>query len=502
MNRRNGARRLACALILAATTLPFSINLTKIATRRVQADPPPSAIPGVRTAQLPNGLRLAVVERPNAPQLAVQVWYRVGSKDEPADRRGLAHMFEHLMFMGSARVRPEAHARMINATGGYVGATTMEDATFFQNVVPAGYLPFALRLEADRMRGLSIRDTALAQARAQMAEELRQQAAQPVTKGLMALLAAAYGTHPYAWTASGVADELTAITTAEAQAFYDAAYRPDNAMLVVVGKTTIAEVQAAAADAFGSIAAAAPSPERAAMKKRAEAAQATAAQWMPGAVRGVDASGAASASGAAGASGAASASGANGAIGLVFVGAHVPPGNHEDIAALQVTSALLGGGPDARLAKRLQGAPAANAGSGGRPLAVQTAAPLLVREQPGLLVAFAAYLDPRDGEAIKAALLDELKTLAVRPVGAAELAVAKAQVMDAAMSQLERGSDLAQLIGTSWIVGGAPDAFAMQYARLGRVTAADIQRVAATYLDVRRAIVIVEPPAVSKASKP
>src|SRR5262245_13385954 len=80
----------------------------------------------IETFALANGLQVAVLRNDSAPIVSVQVWYHAGSKDEPRDRRGSAHMFEHMLFKGTAHVRSEAHAQAINIVGGYVNASTDE----------------------------------------------------------------------------------------------------------------------------------------------------------------------------------------------------------------------------------------------------------------------------------------------------------------------------------------------------------------------------------------
>lgn len=442
---------------------------TSIATRAQVAMAEP-ALPSadVQTGELPNGLQVVVVTRTSAPLVAVQVWYKVGSKDEAKTRRGTAHMFEHLMFMGSKGVRPDDHARMLNRVGGYVGATTTEDATYFQNVVPAAYLATVLQLEADRMRGLVFQPEAVAAARAAMGRELRQLLASPVTKGLLTFLATAFRAHPYAWTADGSAADLDAIDAATLRAFYDAYYQPGNALLVVVGDTTLAEVMAGATKYFGPIPAAGqpPRPADAAIEPTQTALRTATAEPS--------------------------------AVGMILVGFPIPRGNHADIAPLRVISALLGDGPTSRLARRMGQAE----GQPPRPLAFQTSSPILVREHPSQLIAFAAFLDPASRDAVQAALLDEVARLASRDVEAAELGVVKARLIDGAMRQLERSSDLAQLLGNSWVVNGDPQAFATQLAQMARVTAADIRRAAATHLDARRATITYVPPATSAAAAP
>src|SRR5690606_7361804 len=115
--------------------------------------------------------------------ISVQLWYRAGSKDEPRDRRGSAHMFEHMMFKGTHKMRSEAHALYINGVGGYVNATTDEDSTHYINTLPSDYLDFVLQLEADRMRGLMFRPEMIKNEREVVKEEIRQQENAPIAKG-------------------------------------------------------------------------------------------------------------------------------------------------------------------------------------------------------------------------------------------------------------------------------------------------------------------------------
>ncbi|MBS1119949.1 MAG: peptidase domain protein, partial [Deltaproteobacteria bacterium] len=137
-------------------------------------------LPTIETFTLANGLAVAVLASDAAPVVAVQVWYHAGSKDEPRDRRGSAHMFEHMMFKGTAHVRAEAHAQFINGIGGYVNAQTDEDATHYINTLPADYLDFAIKLEAERMRNLMFRPEMIAVEREVVKEEIRQQENSPI----------------------------------------------------------------------------------------------------------------------------------------------------------------------------------------------------------------------------------------------------------------------------------------------------------------------------------
>src|ERR1044071_5545808 len=104
-------------------------------------------LPPVETFALSNGLQIAVLRSDAGPTVTVQLWYHAGSKDEPRDHRGTAHMFEHLMFKGSAHLRPDFQSQAIEWLGGYVNAATDEDATHYVNTLPSGSLDYAIRLE-------------------------------------------------------------------------------------------------------------------------------------------------------------------------------------------------------------------------------------------------------------------------------------------------------------------------------------------------------------------
>src|SRR5262249_39631303 len=108
----------------------------------------------VASWELPNGLKVLFLPDHDAPIVTVQIFYHVGSKDEHVGIRGVAHMFEHLMFKGSQRVPPEEHARLLKEVGGQVNAFTTEDLTAYHDTVPPSYVGFALELEAARMRHL------------------------------------------------------------------------------------------------------------------------------------------------------------------------------------------------------------------------------------------------------------------------------------------------------------------------------------------------------------
>ncbi len=423
-------------------------------------------LPTVEQATLANGLRIAVLRNDAAPVVAVQVWYRAGSKDEPRDRRGSAHMFEHIMFKGTKRVRAEAHAQFVNGVGGYAQAQTDEDATHYINTLPAAYLDFAIQLEAERMRNLLFRPDVIAREREVVKEEIRQQDNAPLTKGFLRFLGIAFTKHPYAWTAGGTAKDLDATTPDELKKFYDAYYQPNNALLVVVGKTTLDAVRASAEQHFGPIAKA-PEPPRPSLgaveppqtAKRREVVE-------------------------------------PGAVGLTLIGFHIPPAKDRDIYALQVASIILGAGESSRLKVRLKSNdPKSNPK---RPYALDGGVEAIIREEPGILIALGVYLEAAQAEGVEAAIFEEIGKLAVAGPTPDELRKAKNQVQSGFTFSLENAQGLAEAIGRSWILVGDPGAFMRDVDEIEKVTAADVVRVAKQHLAADKATIVVIPPRGSK----
>jgi zinc protease len=415
-------------------------------------------MPKVETFELSNGLKVAVLQVDSAPVVAVQVWYHAGSKDEPRDRRGSAHMFEHMMFKGTQHVRPEAHAQFLNGVGGYVNAQTDEDATHYIDNVPADYLDFAVELEAERMRNLMFRPDMIATEKEVVKEEIRQQENSPIAKGFLRFLAIAYTTHPYAWTAAGTIKDLDQTTPADLEKFYDAYYEPNNAMLVVVGKTTPEAVKASAEKWFGKIPGGGEPPRPAAKEQEPQQTSQRSETVEPG------------------------------QVGVTFVGWHIPAAKDKDIYALQVASILLGAGDSSRLKVRLKGDKKHKA------LALEGGMESLVREDPGIAIAFGAYLDAAQAKPVEDAIFDEVKKLADKGPAADELRKAKNEVQSGFVFSLEHAQGLAEAIGRSWILTGDPTQFLRDVDEIEKVSAADVQRVAKQYFGADRATVVVIPP--------
>lgn len=189
----------------------------------------------VSISRLENGLRVVVREDHSSPFVTVTVSYRAGTMYEPKGRAGLAHLVEHLMFKGSAHVRPNEHLRLIEDHGGVAGAYTTKELTNYENTVPASDLSMALRLEADRMRSLSITQQHLDLERAAVVEERagkRPYGNQLSLFGSLFYQSSAYASDP------GEISELPRVTIADVGAFHRINYGPNSAAIAVVGDVT------------------------------------------------------------------------------------------------------------------------------------------------------------------------------------------------------------------------------------------------------------------------
>jgi predicted Zn-dependent peptidase len=217
------------------------------------------AIPPVSFSdeRLPNGLRLIVAEDHLAPVVAINVWYDVGSKHEEPGKTGFAHLFEHVMFQGSAHVGKAEHIALIQAAGGTMNGTTWLDRTNYFETLPSHQLDLGLWLEADRMATLL---DALSQ------ENLDNQREVVKNEKRWSYDNRPYGTwqeklqghlfpaeHPYHHPTIGSMADLDAASLEDVRAFFRTYYAPNNAVLAVVGDVETAAVRASVERYFGAI---------------------------------------------------------------------------------------------------------------------------------------------------------------------------------------------------------------------------------------------------------
>jgi zinc protease len=426
-------RKYPLLLMLYATT----------AAAGVGTSPPGVTIPDVKQWSLPNGMKVIFLADHKAPVVTVQVFYHVGGKDEPADKRGIAHMFEHMMFKGSTHMPPEAHARFIDSVGGNENAFTTDDETGYHDTIPPAALDFTLKLEAERMRNLKLTQKTVDSEREVVKEELRLRLENsPVTKALDRVLHLAYTVHPYQQIAVGQKKMLDTVTVADCQKFYDTFYQPNNAVLIVVGDTDEKTVRELADKHFAPL----PKGPETARKKIVEPPQSQRREetlTMPVQLPAI-------------------------------VGAyHIPAGESQDMYALAVLQQILSGGESSRLYQRIvrKDKTAVFAGGG-----------IFEHEDPGLFFTFAVFLPGSDTARIRSAFDEEIAKLIKEPPTAHELEKAKHQLAAQAVYAREKVARLATEMGKDGVVAHDPLESFTAPAKYDAVTAADVQRVTRQYL--------------------
>jgi zinc protease len=239
---------------LAAVSLLFS---SLGAAAETPAPPKARMVPPLNFKHftLPNGLQVYTVEDHATPIVAVQVWYHVGSKDDPSGRSGFAHMFEHMMFKGNNHLTSDAFDNLTENIGGENNAYTADDVTVYHETVPSNYLNPILWAEAERMSALALNDKNFASERDVVKEEYRQRVrANPYGEFYLDIERKSFAVHPYKRPGIGNIAELDASKLAEVRAFHSTFYRPDNATLIVVGDFKQEELDGWVKKYFGAVA--------------------------------------------------------------------------------------------------------------------------------------------------------------------------------------------------------------------------------------------------------
>ncbi|HET8684321.1 MAG TPA: pitrilysin family protein [Micromonosporaceae bacterium] len=212
---------------------------------------------------LPNGLRVVLAPDRSAPVIGVAVVYDVGIRSEPEGRTGFAHLFEHLMFQGSANLEKLAHFRYVQGSGGTFNGSTHLDYTDYYETLPSAALERALFLEADRMRGPRLTEENLRNQVDVVKEEIRVNVLNKPYGGFpwLNLPPVMFATFPNAHDGYGSFDDLDAATLAEAEEFFDRYYACGNAVLAVAGDIDVAETVSLVERHFGDVPAR-PAPPR------------------------------------------------------------------------------------------------------------------------------------------------------------------------------------------------------------------------------------------------
>jgi len=432
----------------ACVPLTLALCLTLATGASAQTVAAAAAQLAVTEATLDNGLRVLVQDDPRNPIVAVQVFYRVGSRNERPGATGLAHFLEHMMFKGTPTYGRGQIARLIEENGGRDNAYTTKDLTSYYTNIAADRLDLVLRIEADRMRHLRLDAAAIDSERKVVMEERRMRS-EDDPDGLVyeAMTSLAFKAHPYRWPIIGWMSDIARINRVELRAFYDTYYRPNNAILVIAGDVRAPAALAMARRHFGRIArGAAPPPvtavEPASIDERRLVVRREQAQ-----------------------------------LPVVNIAWHVPNHTSADAPALELLSTVLSSGRTARLYQKLVYEKRMVLGAGGDYSYFSL--------DPSLFWFYAAPLPGQAPEAVEQALLAEIERLKQEVVPEEELARARNQIEASFVWQQDSVFSRASVLGRFEMLGSwrLLDDY---LPKLRAVTAADLQRVARTYFALDR----------------
>lgn len=444
---------------LASLVVPPALGLTLAAApapaqhapRRAEpaAAPlrPVASVEGITEYRLANGLRVLLFPDVSKPTVTVNITYLVGSRHEGYGETGMAHLLEHMVFKGSQRHRNIPQE--LTEHGSRPNGTTWYDRTNYFETVPASdaNLDWALDLEADRMTRSFIAKKDLESEFSVVRNEFEAGENSPFNVLLQRVMSTAYLWHGYGRSTIGSREDIERVPIDRLQAFYRRYYQPDNAVLVVAGKFDPVRTLSRIQETFGVI----PAPPRSVEKGTALWKTYTVEPPQDGerevTLRRV------------------------GDVPLVLAGYHVPAGSHPDFAAVEVLSTVLGDAPSGRLYKALvESRAAADVGA----FAFQL-------KEPGMLMAFARL---RAGGS-----LDSARALLVRTLDAAVTAPVTPDEVDRAKAQFAKEFELllanSEQVGfalTEWAAMGDWRLMFLHRDRVAKVTPADVQRAAATYL--------------------
>lgn len=203
---------------------------------------------------LENGLKLLLLRDASAPVVSYHTWFGVGSRHEQPGKTGLAHLFEHLMFNETENLPKGEFDRTLEAAGGEVNAATWVDWTFYYENVPSSELALVVRLEAERMQRLVLREPQVQSEKEVVANERRYRVDDDVEGAVNELLyATAFTVHPYRWPTIGWMADIEGFTTKDCEQFYSTYYAPNNATIAVVGDFDEAALLDAVQSRYGNI---------------------------------------------------------------------------------------------------------------------------------------------------------------------------------------------------------------------------------------------------------
>ena len=393
---------------------------------------------------LSNDMKVILVEVPKAPVATVQVWYKVGSRNEVMGRAGLSHMLEHMMFKGTAKYPKGTFSRLIRKNGGMDNAFTSQDFTAYFENLAADRVTLALELEADRMQGLILDANEFKTEREVVKEERRLRNEDDPQGALVeTLFAQAFMSHPYHWPVIGWFSDLDAMSLDDLQRHYDTYYSPNNATLLVVGDIKADTLLPVIARLFEPIPKG-PSPKALAVTEGPQHGERRFLLKREAQVP------------------------------FVMMGYRVPNYSSDDSYALNVLESILSHGKSARLYQSLvyeqKTALAVGADYG------------LMQADPGLFYFYAVVKPGEKVEAVEDAVLKEIQRIQTDPPSELELQRAKNQIEAAHIFEQDSNFRQAMLLGEAETIGAGWRKVSQFVERTRAVTAQDVQRVASHYL--------------------
>jgi zinc protease len=208
----------------------------------------------VKEFNLDNGMDVFIVEDHKAPIATFQVWYRVGSMNEPAGKRGISHLLEHMMFKGTPKYGSKMFSRIIKKNGGTDNAYTTRDYTAYFQIMSSDRVDLSIDLEADRLRNLILDPKELSsEAKVVMEERRLRYEDDPQNLLFEEVIAAAFKAHPYQYPVIGWMSDLASIDREDVYPYYRSYYSPDNAFIVVIGDVNAEDVFQKIKKTFGPI---------------------------------------------------------------------------------------------------------------------------------------------------------------------------------------------------------------------------------------------------------
>lgn len=394
---------------------------------------------------LSNGLEVYSVEDHSTPTVAIQVWYRVGSKNDPEGRSGFAHLFEHIMFKSTKHMKSETMDRLTEDVGGFNNANTADDYTHYYEVVPSNYLETLLWAEGERMGSLTVDDATFKSERDVVKEEFRFRVlSPPYGRFGYSINKDSFEVHPYKRPGIGSIEDLDASTLADVQAFHTTFYRPDNAVLIVAGDFDPQQMNAWIDKYLGVI----PNPgtpiPRVTTKEPPRAQSKRFDEHAP-----------------------------NVPLPAACITWLAPAASSEDSDALSVAAAILGRGESSRFYRTMVYRDK---------IAQDVEADTDLREDLGLFEVDTTLATGHTADEGLKAMLREVEALENNPPAADEVEKAKNQLITDALRLRETNDGKANALGEAIVVEHDAAAVNTDLTRLQAVTPADVQRVMKQYI--------------------